>query len=421
MALLNILRRKNEAKPQEERQVSLSSLGFGTVSSFSSLRAMKLSAVYCAVNQISNACAILPINIIEVKDGKKRVVKHNLYDILNLCPNPDLTHFSMIKMMIESVLLKGNAYALIVRDDALNVKELIYLDADYVTPTRGADGRIKYIVAGMKIAVDSVNMIHLFQHIDENYNGISTIKYACTSLEGIWAADSNASNFFKAGSNLSGVIESTAPINNEQKKQIKDSWSSFAQEGVHVAVLPQGLSYKPISVNPEDATLLESREYGNLEIARWFCIPPSKLWVLDNESYNSMEMAELLYLSDTILPLVSMMSAEFNRKLFKPSQIGRLQVSFDFDALLQTDKTSQAQFYNSMISNGIMSLNEVRDKMGFEEIADEEGGNAHFIQISYGTVKDVANGAYIKQNAQEQSTQLDNKVGKTKLNEDNKK
>ena len=411
MGLMDIFKR-NVTKPGniEERKISLNDLGFFNGSSYNNSKAMKLSAVYCATQQISNAVSVLPMQVVMIKDGKKRKVDHSLNNLLNIKPCERFSHFSMMKMMIESLLLKGNAYALIVRNADLSIKSLEYLDPDNVQPTMGNDGRIKYLVNGLKEAVDSVNMIHLYLHLDETYRGISVIRYATSSLDGIWATEKNANNFFKSGGNVNGVITSQAPMTNDQKQQVRDSWGTFSQEGVHVAVLPQGLDYKPIAIDPDDASLLDSRKYGNLEIARWFNIPPSKLFVLDQESYNSMEFAQLTFLSDTILPITTLIENELNTKLFKPSEIGKLAIDFDFTAILETDKKSQAQYYNSMISNGVLSINEVRDKLGFEPITDEEGGNAHFIQISYGSVANVASGAYIKQNAQSQNQNIDNKV-----------
>ena len=409
MGFLDIFSFKREA-PVEERKISIGDLSFKGFSSFASNKAMKLAGVYCAVNQISNAVASIPMNVMEVKDGKKRKVTHRLNNVLNITPNQRFGHFQMWKQLVESVLLKGNGYALIVRDSNLNVTALEYLDADNVTPTMGKDGRVKYLVNGLKEAVDNVNMIHLYMHLDENFMGISTIRYALESLDGIWAAEKNASSFFKGGSNVSGVIEASAPVNNDQKMQIKESWQTFAREGVHVAILPQGLSYKPIAIDPSDASLLETREYGNNEIARWFNIPPAKLWVMEKESYNSLEFSQLAFLSDTVQPMVNVFESEFNRKLFKPSEVGKYVVDFDYTALLETDKKSQATYYNSMISNGVLSINEVREKLGFEPVADSEGGNAHFIQISYGNMKNVADGSYIKQTAQDQNQKLDNKI-----------
>ena len=201
--------------PVEERKISIGDLSFKGFSSFASNKAMKLAAVYCAVNQISNAVASIPMNVMEVKDGKKRKINHKLNNVLNITPNQRFGHFQMWKQLVESVLLKGNGYALIVRDSNLNVVALEYLDADNVTPTMGKDGRVKYLVNGLKEAVDNVNMIHLYMHLDENFMGISTIRYAIESLDGIWAAEKNAAEFFKGGSNVSGVIEASSPINND--------------------------------------------------------------------------------------------------------------------------------------------------------------------------------------------------------------
>ena len=82
--------------------------------------------------------------------------------------------------------------------------------------------------------------------------------------------------------------------------------------------------------------------------------------------------------------------------------------------MLATDKKSEAEYYRTLLTNGIISVDEIREKLGFAPIGPDNGGDAHFIQISYGVVKDVVDGAYIKQQGQEQDnsklTKNDNKV-----------
>ena len=108
------------------------------------------------------------------------------------------------------------------------------------------------------------------------------------------------------------------------------------------------------------------------------------------------------------------MEDEFNLKLFKPSEVGKKGVDFDYSVVVATDKKTEAEYYNSLLTNGILSINDIRSRLGYEPITDELGGNAHFIQISYGTVQNVVDGAYIKQTAQTQNQQIDNKLtGKT--------
>ena len=142
-----------------------------------------------------------------------------------------------------------------------------------------------------------------------------------------------------------------------------------------------------------------------------------------------MEQTSLSYLQDTILPYTQLMEDEFNRKLFRPSEVGKIAVDFDYSVLVQTDKNTEAEYYNKLITNGILSINDARSRMGYEPIPAEDGGDAHFIQISYGTVKNVVDGAYVKQTAQDQNQKVDNKVimeegkepKKTKTDKNNKK
>lgn len=412
MAFFDFLRKKEASVRQEEERSLGLGLGFNNISSYANTQSMRLSAVYAATNMISNSCALIPMKVLCTKGGRRKEVEnHSLNMILNLSPNSKHNHFNFFKLLIESVILKGNGYAYIERDGNLNVKALHLINPDFVNPVITDDG-IKYLVNGMDKAIDAINMIHLYQHLDDTFRGISTIKYADMALSGAYNAEKHSDNFFKSGAGLMGVLKSSAPMTNEQKKQVAESWSASIKNtlGGGVAILPQGLDFQSISVSPEDSQLLDVRKYNVIEIARFFNISPVKLFDYSNVSYSTLEQTSMSYLQDTILPFTQLMEDEFNRKLFKPSEVGKYSIDFDYSVLVQTDKTSEAEYYNKLLTNGILSVNDVRAKLGYEPIPAEEGGDAHFIQISYGTVKNVVDGVYVKQTAQTQNQKLDNKV-----------
>lgn len=394
----------------EERSLAVA-LGFNGTSNFVTTQSMRLSAVFAATNMISNSVALLPMKVVTTEGGRTKEIEHPLKRVLNLKPNNKYNHFNFMKMLIESVILKGNGYAYIERDENLNVVALHYIDSDWVTPIIQADGSVKYIVNGMSQAIDAINMIHLFQHIDETFRGISTIKYADMTLQGVHAAESHSSNFFKSGAGLMGVLKSSAPMSNEQKKQAAESWrlSITNSQGGGVAILPQGLDYQPISISPEDAQLLETRKYSLAEVARFFNISPTKLFDYSNVSYSTLEQTSLSYLMDTVLPYTQMIEDEFALKLFKPSEVGKIMIDFDYSVLIQTDKTTEAEYYSKLLTNGILTVNDIRSKLGLEP-SKEVGSDNHWIQISYATLENVASGAYIKQTEQTQGQKVDNKV-----------
>ena len=414
MGILDRLRNRPQKEvinnTPEERSLAVA-LGFNGVSSFVTTQSMRLSAVYAATNMISNSVALLPMKIITEEGGRKKEIKHPLDKVLNLKPNSKYNHFNFFKLLIESAILKGNGYALIIRDENLNVVSLELLDPDFVTPMVTPNGEVKYLVNGLSEAVDAINMIHIYMHLDNTYRGISTIKYADMVLRGAHAAETHSENFFKSGAGLMGVLKSNAPMTNEQKRQAAESWrmSITNTQGGGVAILPQGLDFQAIAISPEDSQLLETRKYNVVEIARFFNISPVKLFDYSNVSYSTLEQTSLAYLQDTILPYTQLMEDEFNLKLFKPSEVGRFKVDFDYTVMVQTDKKTEAEYYTKLLTNGVVTINDVRSKLGFEP-SQEEGSDKHWMQISYATITNIASGAYIKQTEQTQGQQVDNKV-----------
>ena len=417
MAIFDFLRKTKEdtqMKPKEERSF-LGDLGlaYSTFSSFGSQKAMKLSTAYACTNILSNSVALLPIKVVKYVAGKRVEIEHPLNRILNLVPNANYNKFNFFKLLIESLILQGNGYAYIERDEKLNVKSLQLIDPAFVQPMPQPDGSIKYIVQGMNTAVDSINMIHLFMHCDEMHNGIPLIKYAHMALQNAWDTEDQANKFYKRGAGLLGVLKASAPLTDAQKTQIALSWEKSISKtsGGGVAILPQGLDFQSISVDPESAQLLESKQYDVIQICRFFNVSPLKVFDYSHMSYSSLEQVSLSYLQDSVLPYTDLIETEFNRKLFKPSEVGSLYVDFDYSALIGTDKKTEAEYYRTLITNGILSVNEAREKLGY---APKEGPeyDQNYLQLSYGTMKNINDGLYIKQNPQDSTgeTKVDNKA-----------
>ena len=416
MALFDFLKRKEpkESKQPEEERGLFDGLGltYSTVSSYSSTKAMRLSTAFACTNIISNAVALLPIKVKKYVDGKMVDIEHPLKKVLNLTPNQKYNHFNLFKLLIESVILNGNGYLYIERDERLNVKALQLIDPAFVQPVPQGDGTVKYIVAGMDSAVDSINMIHIFQHCDTMFNGISLLKYAIDTLNAAWDTEDQSNKFYKRGAGLLGVLKAAAPLTDAQKSQIAQSWekSISRTSGGGVAILPQGLDFQAISVNPEDAQLLEARQYSVIDICRFFNVSPIKVFDYSHLSYNSLEQIDLSFMQDTILPYAQLIEDEFNRKLFKPSEVGKYYIDFDFNSIIGTDKKTESEYYRTLVTNGLITISEARERLGFAPLEGDEY-NQTFLQLSYGTVKNIADGMYIKQNPQtsENEEKVDNK------------
>jgi HK97 family phage portal protein len=122
--------------------------------------------------------------------------------------------------------------------------------------------------------------------------------------------------------------------------------------------------------------MIETRLFNVSEIARFFNISPVLLQDLSKSSYSSIEAANLQFLTQTLLPYISILENEFNRKL-----IGEENIFIDLDEreFLRTDSQSTANYLSTLKNNGIMTTNECREQLGLPRI---DGGDEIYIPFT---------------------------------------
>lgn len=342
--------------------------------------AMNLSTVFRCVDLISDSIAGLPIRIIKDNgDCKNELSNHPLNIVFSAGLANNLTVYHFMKLLIQSVLLKGNGFALIERASDGTVTGLKFLES--------GDVQIHYdkqrvnslyytctLIQNKKI--EPCNMIHLRKYSNDGVNGVSILSYAGRSIKISQAGENQAKRFYSSGCNLSGVLSVQANLNEDQRKGIHESWNkSMTEGGDGLAVLQGNMSYQPITISPEDAQLLGSRLFQVDELCRFFGVNPVLIGELSHSSYGSLESAQQEFLLHCLLPYINMVEQEFTKKLFKPSEYG-LKINLDETAILRTDKTALATYYKTLLDTGILCVNEVRKELGYNEI---EGGDKHII------------------------------------------
>ena len=383
-----------ETRARKASQSSVfGALTFGGGSTYTQEKSLKLSAVYCAVEMISNGIAQLPFEPYTLDDDgyKTKLIKHPLWHILNCQPNQRMTRHTFIKTLVTSVLLKGNGYAYIERDESKQiVKGLHYIPTEYVTilPPSRLDEPVKYQVTGLNGVIPHTDMIHLLNYSYDGVVGISTLQHAAMTLGLALDSEVHAAGFFQGGCNVGGVLSVDSALTDKQKKELKSSWQAafnHRQGGQSngVAVLEGNMKYSPITINPTDAQLLESRQFNIPEIARFFLISPTKLFDLTHASYNTLEATNLSFLTDTLQPMMNKIEMEFERKLFPTEQHTNREIRFDVSALLRTDKAGLANYYRTLWNLGAMTTNEVRKAEGLPKI---ENGDEAFVPVNLQTL-----------------------------------
>lgn len=384
-------RKRTEQPKVEERSYFGDYLSYNCATNYTTEKAMLLSAVYRCVEVISDSVAQLPLEPYKMDSQgyKIKFTSHPTYKLLNKEPNPRMTRFDFIKVMIVSTLLRGNGYAYIERDNKGDAMGLHFIPAELVTINRPKSLResVSYSIAGLG-TVESCNMIHIKNFSYDGIEGVSTLRHARNTLGLSTDAEAHAAGFFKGGANLAGILKTTTNLNSQQKNELKRSWQMAFSPATGtpngVAVLEGNLSFEPITVNPTDAQLLETRQFNVVDICRFFGVSPVKAFDLTKSSYSTVEATNLSFLTETLSPLLEKIELEFERKLYKPSEKDSIDVRFDTATLLRADKQSLANYYQTLFNIGVVSPNDIRKQLDMEAI---EGGDNTFVQVNIQTLK----------------------------------
>ena len=142
------------------------------------------------------------------------------------------------------------------------------------------------------------------------------------------------------------------------------------------------MNYQPVQVNAHDAQLIEAREYNVRDIARFFGVAPSMLGDNTGASYGSVEANQQAFILHTVMPYITMVENEFNRKLLKGSESG-FKIDLDETYLLKADKNATANYYEKLAKNGILTRNEIRRELGYNDV---DGGDT--LIMAYTKIED---------------------------------
>ena len=327
--------------------------------------AESISTVYACISAISETIASLPFEVFKrTATGREKAKTHALYKLIHDKPNHWQTALEFREMLQRHVLLRGNAYAEIKRDRK-GITALIPLHPDSVTVLLNHNGHLVYDVvqhdgSSKRLLADEV--LHLRYHPSDStpYLGRSPIQVAQDTIALSLSEQQHGTNTFNNGTSLNGVIETLPTTTKDQAKQISDSWKanySGVKNAGTTPVLPSGASFKPVSMSLIDSQWLESRQFSVLEVCRLFRIQPTIVGVLDNANYsNSVELARQ-FVTLTLKRHLLMWEQAINNTCLTANYY----CEHNLDGLLRGDNTNRAAFYQSALSNGWMSIDEVRE------------------------------------------------------------
>lgn len=351
--------------------------------------AMKLSAVNCCVETISNTVAKIPTFVM---DADRNHVGHALNPLLRYRVNEAMTRFAYEKLMESNRLLRGNAYALIVRDANYRPAELIPLPPDYVTIVFDDVGAQWYVFAHPKTGevrrFPREDILHYKAYSEDGITGMSVLQRASDVISAARAAQDYEGKFYSQNAQIPGVLTVDTDLKRESKTKIREEWErihSGIDNAYRIAILDNGLKYQPIGLTNKDAQFVESKSISIEDIGRFFGVPLYKLNA-GKQSYSSNEQNAIEYLSGTIHPIISEREQEDSFKLLSDSELQQgLYIRRNMNAEMRGDFAARGAWYTAQRTNGVFSVNDIR---ALEDMPDVPGGDVRLASLNYVPLQD---------------------------------
>jgi HK97 family phage portal protein len=206
--------------------------------------------------------------------------------------------------------------------------------------------------------------VHLRDRTDDGLLGRSRLSRAAETVAGVNSAQTIARKFMENGMQPSGVLETPQAMGpeaaNRLRTQVESNHQGVTKAG-NLLILGGGLTYKGVSLSPEDAELLESRKFGVVEICRLFHVPPPIVQAYENNTFTNSAQAGIWFATYCLGPWARKLQAEFARTVLPTGY----ELELDLSGFLQGDPMTRWQTHKIAVEAGILDANEVRQIEGW--------------------------------------------------------
>ncbi len=314
--------------------------------------ALGVPAIYRGVTLIADAIGALGLH--SYRNG--RMVKPTPQILIK--PNPQETRIATISAMAASLILDGNYIAVLGERGVNGLPEMFYPVAiDRVNISR-VDGRMVYRIDEQVYDADDILHIKNFT-LPGEFFGRGIVETQKQAIGKEIAISEYASRYFDGGVNPTAVIKSGNPdLTQEEADALKTAWlSMYSGRNRQPAVLNSTTDFEILSSNAQESQLIESQIQGLTEAANILGLPAYYLGAPNSSrTYANVEQENLQLVRWSIQPIAERIEQALSELLVRGQT-----AKFNYDTLLRTDTLSRYQAHAVGLTNGFLTVDEVRD------------------------------------------------------------
>jgi len=331
--------------------------------------------VYAAVYLISSTASSVPFSLYTRKARHPLDPDHWLWDIVKQA-NPWMTFTELLEYTFLSLELIGNAFWEVVRNENGYVREIYFLDPAQMRIIPDAITYVKgyvYEVGDQKIYFNPDEVIHFkYPNPSNEYWGLGCLQPIWQQLMLDYAANEYNSRFFANDATPGGVIVTPRILTDTVYNRLVSKWENRhkgSSRAFNVAILEDGMDFKPIAVTPQEASFSEMRKSVRDALFVGMGVPPVLAGVPDVANYSTARVAQAIFYDSTIAPKLKKVGSVIDQRLIKPSDptvIGAFDTS---TAPINVIKLSaNSRIVARLVQAKLMTLNEARSLLGLPPV-----------------------------------------------------
>jgi HK97 family phage portal protein len=351
--------------------------GHGAVSAD---QAMRISAVNSCVRLISETVGSLPLHgyARQADGGRKRLDQTNSLETLLQKPNSYQTPMGFREQLTGHMLLQGNGFAFIDWRTALTKDQKVVEQAVGLYPIAPERMEVTWTAdesevrvpryrlrrnIGEPMVLPNEEVLHLKGFSSDGLLGRSVLEDASELFSGALGTQRYSAHVYDNDATPGVVLKHPQRLNGPTAERIRKSWDDAhqgARNARRTAVLEEGMTIETVSMTPQDAQFIETRNFQRAEIAGLFRVPPHLIGDISRSTSwgTGIEQQTLGFLVFTIRPWLIRWEEEIQRSLILMEN--DIYVEHTTDALVTPDTATRIETQAKQISNGLLTPNEGR-------------------------------------------------------------
>jgi HK97 family phage portal protein len=275
--------------------------------------ALRLSTVWGCVRLLADSVSTLPLHVYRGDDRDPITTPALLQR-----PSADFPELAdWLWAIMASLLTRGNAWGVVTARGGAGMlpAQVDLLDPAHVTVTTDGDGRRVIRVHGVE--KDPADLFHCKAYPwPGQLEGLSPVAYFREAIGLGLAAERFGARFFGDNAIPSGYLHSEQRMDDAAAKKVKAVWEQ-AHKGKRDTAVLGGVTYRNVSIAPEEAQFIETQKFNVATICRIYGVPPEMMGgeTAGHEAYTSPEMRGTDLLTWTLRPWLHRVERAISRLL----------------------------------------------------------------------------------------------------------